>query len=731
MYKCYNYYGDIMFIDVLVEIKAKAIDQTFTYSIPNNLRCNLEIGKRVLVPFGKQKLEGFILKIHNKKPEYKVKDIIQIIDEKPVLNKELLKLGEYIKDKTLCNLITAYSAMLPNALKAKHKVNINKKYITYLRLNKNYDETLIKNDKQKEIVNLLKNKDIPKSELKELSLSSINTLIKNNIVIEIKKEEYRLKTNEEIKNNKHELNDVQKQVIKEIISDEKRPFLLHGVTGSGKTEVYMNVIEYYLNKNKTSIVLVPEISLTPQLVSTFKQRFGTKVAILHSGLSDGEKYDEWRKIERKEVSIVIGARSAIFAPLDNIGVIIIDEEHSLTYKQENNPRYSAIDIALFRMKYHQAKLVLGSATPSIESYTKAKIGKYKLLEMKNRINNNLPKVTLIDMKDEYKKGNRIISEELKNKMIKAINNNEQVMLLLNRRGYSTTTTCKNCGFIYNCPNCDIPLIYHKNSNNSRCHYCGYANKKIVKCPSCGSTDINDTGIGTEKLEQYITNNIENSKVIRMDVDTTSTKGSHERIIKDFENKKYNVLIGTQMISKGLDFSDVSLVGVINADQTLNIPDFRSSERTFELLTQVAGRAGRSSIKGEVIIQGFNIDHYSIVCASRHDYESFYETELNIRKKLKYSPYYNICLIKITGKELNECLNIGNKIVTYLKNKHILDWIILGPSVASIPKINNIYNTHIMIKYKQTDLLKKELIYINDLYRKSKTKVECDLNPLRL
>lgn len=721
-----------MFTQVLVEIKAKAIDQTFTYKVPSDLINEIEIGKRVLVPFGNQKLEGFILNINNNKNfDYELKEILEIIDEKPVLNKELLLIGKYIKEKTLCNLITAYESMLPTALKAKHKININKKYITYLKLNDNYDSNLIKNDKQREIVELLKNNEIEKSKLKDISISSINTLIKNNIIIEIKKEEYRLKDDIKLEDNKHELNYSQKEVIKEILSDEKRPFLLHGVTGSGKTEVYMNVIEYYLSLNKTAIVLVPEISLTPQLVSTFKKRFGNDVAILHSGLSNGEKYDEWRKIEKMQVSIVIGARSAIFAPLNNIGVIIIDEEHSSTYKQENNPRYNAIDIALFRMKYHKCKLILGSATPSIESYTKASIGKYKLLEMNNRINNNLPKVTLIDMKDEYRKGNKIISEKLKEKMIKAINNNEQVMLLLNRRGYSTTTTCKNCGFTLKCPNCDIPLIYHKNSNNSRCHYCGYAIKKITECPECKSKEINDIGMGTEKLEQYIINNIEGAKVVRMDVDTTSTKGAHFKIIKDFENKKYNVLIGTQMIAKGLDFPSVSVVGVINADQTLNIPDFRSSERTFELLTQVAGRAGRSNIKGEVIIQGFNIDHYSIVCASNHDYKTFYNIELDIRKKLKYSPYYNLCLIKINGKELNECLSIGNKIVNYLKNKKMIDTYILGPSVGSIPKINNIFNVQIMIKFKHTDILVKELNYINDLYRKNKIKVECDLNPIRL
>lgn len=723
-----------MFVEVLVEIKTKRVDKTFTYSVPNDLKNKIQIGKRVLVPFGKQKIEGFILNIiENKNFDYEIKNIIEIIDEKPVLNRELLKLGQYIKEKTLCNLITAYQTMLPVALRAKHKIKINKKYVSYLYLNMDYNEAinLVNNDNQKEIINKLKDNEILKSELKNISISSINTLIKKGIIKEIEKEEYRLKQNINKLLKIPKLTEEQEYSVNKINNLYTKPILLHGVTGSGKTEVYMRVIESNLKDNKTAIVLVPEISLTPQLVSIFKSRFKDNVAILHSGLSNGEKYDEWRRIEEKQVSIVIGARSAIFAPLDNIGVIIIDEEHSENYKQENNPRYNAIDIANFRAKYHNAKLILGSATPSIESYTKAKIGIYELLEMKNRVNNNLPKVTLVDMKEEYKKGNKIISEELKNKMIKAINNNEQIMLLLNRRGYSTTTTCKKCGFTLKCPNCDIPLVYHKSSNYSRCHYCGYAIKKIDKCLECGSLDINDYGMGTEKLEQYIKENIKNAKVVRMDVDTTSTKGSHEKIINQFENKEFNVLIGTQMISKGLDFPYVSVVGVINADQTLNIPDFRSSERTFELLNQVAGRAGRSNIKGEVVIQGFNIDHYSIVCASNHDYQTFYNLELNIRKKLGYSPYFNLCLIKLSGKNLDEILKEGEKIVSHLKSKNLFNTKILGPSVSNIPKINNIYNAQIVIKYKNTDTLRQELTFIINYYKNNKIKVECDLNPIRM
>ena len=490
----------------------------------------------------------------------------------------------------------------------------------------------------------------------------------------------------------------------------------------------MHVLDSIISSNKQAIVLVPEISLTPQFVDIFRSIFN-RIAVLHSGLSDGEKYDEWRRIERGEVDIVIGARSAIFAPLSNIGAIIIDEEHSQTYKQENNPKYNVSDIALFRMQYHKCKLIFGSATPSIEDYTKAKISLYKLVELNERINKNLPKVYLVDMKDEYKKGNTIISELLKDKIIEAISNNQQVMLLLNRRGYSTISSCKKCGYVHKCPNCDIPLIYHKTKNVARCHYCGYQTSKLFRCPECNSEDIKDSGMGTEKLVEYIESNIDGAKVVRMDVDTTRKKSAHSKIIHDFENQKYNILIGTQMISKGLDFPNVSVVGVINADQTLNIPDFRSAERTFELLTQVTGRAGRANIKGCSIIQGFNVDHYSIICASNHDYIGFYKKELSIREKLKYSPYYNLCLIKINSRDINECFLEGNKIVNYLKKNNNL--IILGPTVSNIPKINNIFNIQIIVKYKDTKVIKDNLKYINSLYVNSKVKVECDLSPIRI
>lgn len=718
-----------MQIDVLIQLKAKQIDQTFTYLVPDKLKEKIQIGIRVVVPFGHQQLEGFVLNFNNQKLDYKLKEIIDIIDDEPVLTEEMIELGKYISNKTLSNLISAYQTMLPRALKAKKGFVVNKKYVTYLKLNQEYTP---KNDKQKQIIELLKTSEQLKTDMMKISSSSVKTLIQNNIIIEEKKEQYRI-NDEDIKEEKKIiLNNDQQKVVNRVIAckNQFKPFLLRGVTGSGKTEVYMHIIEEIIKDDKEVIVLVPEISLTPQLVNNFKKRFGNMIAILHSGLNDGEKYDEWRKIRKKQVKIAIGARSCIFAPLTNIGMIIIDEEHTDTYKQENNPKYNAIDIAIKRAKTYNCPLLLGSATPSIESYTRAKSNIYELLTLDKRVNNQLPLVKLIDMKNEIRKGNNLFSEDLKNGINECLFNHEQVILLLNRRGYATVITCPSCGYTLKCPNCDIPLTYHKSTNKMNCHYCDYTTYKPSICPECKSKNINSLGLGTEKLEEEVKKTF-NARTVRMDIDTTSKKGSHERIINDFKNKKYDILIGTQMISKGLDFEDVTLVGVINGDASLNIPDYRSAERTYCLLNQVAGRSGRSSKKGTVIIQGFNIDHYSIVKSSKHDYIGFYNEEMNLRKILKYPPYYNLTLIKISGKNYNECYEESHKIYNYL-NKNTHNVIILGPSNSNMPKINNKYYMQIILKYKNTNLVIESLRFINNQYKKNnKVNVDIDINPKNL
>ena len=525
---------------------------------------------------------------------------------------------------------------------------------------------------------------------------------------------------------------MQESIVNKVKLNTFKPYLLYGITGSGKTEVYMELIDRVIHQGKTAIMLVPEISLTPQIVDRFVTKFGSDIAILHSGLNEYEKYDEYRKILSGKVKIVVGARSAIFAPLKNIGIIVIDEEHTSTYKQDNNPRYHARDVAMLRGKYHQCPIILGSATPSLESFARALNNVYELLTLTKRAGSgSLPSIEIVDMKEESRSGNFVLSKVLIDKIWSRLRKNEQVILLLNRRGYSSMLTCRDCGNVIKCPNCDISLTYHKSSNTNRCHYCNYSIKNVNKCPVCGSSNMKDYGLGTEKLEEEL-NRIFKSRVIRMDMDTTSKKGMHEKIINDFGEHKYDILLGTQMIAKGLDFPLVTLVGVINADSSLNVPDFRSAEVTFGLLSQVSGRAGRSGLAGEVIIQTYNPDHYSIVYAKNHDYYSFYKEEMKIRKALSYPPYYYITLVNITSKDYELGFKEANKIGDYLRKNLNPDTKVLGPSMANIFKMNNIYHYQCIIKYKYDNNLNKVLTNIDEIYKiNNKVDVSIDVDPIRV
>ncbi len=716
-----------MIVGVLVELSNKNIDRIFDYKVSNDLIDDIKLGIRVEVPFGNQTLEGFILEIKQDSNLDNLKYINKIIDKDIVLNKELLDLGKSMQKITLSTLISCYQVMLPKALKAKKKVLINKKYDTFYRLNKNYNYKL--NSTQSKIVNLFLKTDLVKrKDIVEISPSSLKTLVKNNVLIEKKKEHYRLEYDNKSDDIKKLTLD-QKKVVDSVKLNESQTYLLHGVTGSGKTEVYIKLIEKVLLQDKTAIVLVPEISLTPQMVNRFSEVFGNKIAALHSALSEGEKYDEWRRINRGEVSIVIGARSAVFAPLNNIGIIIIDEEHSDSYKQDNNPRYDARQIAILRSKTNNCPVLMGSATPSLESYARAVKGVYKLLSLPNRVNGkSLPKIEIVDMNEEIKHNRGHISNYLLEKMIETINDNNQIILLLNRRGYASFVTCKNCGYTEKCPHCDITLTYHKTSNMLRCHYCGYAKKMDKICSECGEEAITSLGTGTEKIEEEINKLIPNAKVLRMDYDTTSKKGMHSKMINAFKNHEYDILLGTQIVAKGLDFSNVTLVGVINADTSLNIPDFRSSENTFSLLSQVSGRSGRSDKTGQVIIQTFNKDHYAILYAKNHDYVGFYKKEMTIRHTLKYSPYYYICYLKISSKDYDLASKEANKIKKSLE-RNLDKEIILGPSPANVFKVNNIYRFGIIIKYKKDDKLYQILIKLIEHYRSNnKVVIDIDFNP---
>ena len=508
-----------------------------------------------------------------------------------------------------------------------------------------------------------------------------------------------------------ELNPEQKEACEAVvgaIGKEHPPFLLQGITGSGKTEVYLQIIQGALDMGKTAIILVPEISLTPQMTERFIARFGDKVAILHSGLSNGEKYDEWRKVERGEAQVVVGARSAIFAPLKNLGVIIIDEEHEASYKQDSNPRYHARDVAILRAQYNQAALVLGSATPSLESRARASKGVYQHLRLTQRANPlaSIPEVQVIDFRDyigqnETSNFTPPLIEAIQDRLDKK----EQVVLMLNRRGYSSFVMCRECGTVDTCPNCDISLTLHMDTKTMNCHYCGFSKEIPHVCPNCQSRSIRYYGTGTQKAYDELAELFPEARILRMDVDTTRKKGSHQALLEQFGKGEADILLGTQMIAKGLDFPNVTLVGVLNADTALNLPDFRSSERTFQLLTQVAGRAEKA---GQVLIQSYNPNHYAIRFAKEQDYEGFYAYEMGIRRQLGYPPYYFTIGITLSHKKEEEVLRRAYEVMEILRSGLSDASIILGPTPKPIARTHNLYHYQILIKYRLEDELASTL-----------------------
>ncbi|UQZ87248.1 Primosomal protein N' [Paenibacillus konkukensis] len=564
------------------------------------------------------------------------------------------------------------------------------------------------------------------------------------------------------------------RISRAVAAREHRVFLLHGVTGSGKTEVYLQSIQTCLDQGREAIVLVPEISLTPQMVERFKGRFGDQVAVLHSRLSHGERYDEWRKIMLRQVSVVIGARSAIFAPFTKIGLIIIDEEHESSYKQEESPKYHARDVAVARASQHDAVVVLGSATPSLESMhgtlavsaaaRRAATGgmpggapaiteagaaaaadtalnervPFELLTMHNRVEGRpLPPVHIIDMREELRTGNRsMFSRALYKAIEERLHKKEQTVLLLNRRGYSTFVMCRTCGYVAQCPHCDISLTFHQSSRAIRCHYCGYAERELTVCPSCGSEHIRHFGTGTQRVEEELGKLFPGIRVIRMDVDTTTEKGSHEKWLTMFRNRQADVLLGTQMVAKGLDFPHVTLVGALAADTVLNLPDFRAAERTFQLLTQVAGRAGRHELPGEVFVQTYAPEHYSIISASRHDYRSFIDKEMTLRKLHQYPPFHRLILITLSHEQIPLLMRTAESMAVRLKElakeSGLSQVEILGPVASPIARIKDRYRFQCMIKYRGeasiSGLVKRAVASFEDVERQHKMTISVDVDP---
>ena len=725
-----------MYANVIIEYGVKTLNKTFIYKVPDELKDKIKVGMKVYVPFGKSEVFGFVMELQNNNDTgFEAKEIIRIDNEELVLNKELIDVGSYLSSITLCTLITAYQTMLPSSLKIKKQEHNYDKYDEYLILTDKLKamEYICKYPRRiaqiKAINNIL---EVGKLNKKEVSNEVVKILEENKIISIEKVSKYRINKDSSEVVKKH-LTEDQERVYKSVDFNKHDTYLLYGVTGSGKTEVYIKWIEKCIDEGKTAIMLVPEIGLTTQIAKRFYEAFGSDVAIFHSSLSEGEKYDEYLKILRGEVHVVVGTRSAVFVPLKNLGIIIIDEEDSSSYKQDNNPRYHARDIAIYRGKYNNIPVVLGSATPTLESKARADKGVYRLLKLPNRVGNaKLPLIHVIDMEPEMKKRNMIFSEFLQNKIGEKLSRKEQIILLLNRRGFSTYITCSNCGYTYKCPSCDITLTYHKSTNNLVCHYCGYHQKKADRCPKCNEESLNYYGLGTEKLEEKLKEMYPYARVVRMDQDTTRNKGMHERIINDFKEYKYDILLGTQMISKGLDFPKVTLVGVINADASLNIPDYRSSEVTYSLLSQVAGRAGRSDKPGEVIIQTFNPDNYVIECVKVNSYDKFYLQEMQFRKNLKYPPYYYLVSIKVIGKDYGKTIENAQKAKKYLDDNLNKETIVLGPTTASVFKFNNEYRMQIIIKYRFDSLLIQTLKELDNIFINNKDNyLEIDFNPLRI
>ena len=750
-----------------------AVPKEFSTMLEIGMRVHVPFGK------ANRLIQGIVVGLVEERT-IGLKEIVEVLDFTPVLNEEQLWLAEELRKSVFAYKISILKAMLPGFLNSSYdKIlhaqpaltkedrmlifgNVDQRHFSSLdktlqakvmRLTRQgaiqleyqaTDQKHIKTEKwyrvhherlgQLDIPNRAKKKQALRSllqnqtslqrlaDLKEtFSREVIHYFIEQDVLQVIEKEVSRSETYFEnvSATSALVLNEEQKvavQAITQQIGHTGNPFLLEGVTGSGKTEVYLQVIQEALSRGKTAIMLVPEISLTPQVTNRFISRFGKKVAILHSGLSNGEKYDEWRKVERGEAQVVVGARSAIFAPLKNIGAIIVDEEHEASYKQDSNPRYHARDVALLRAKYNQAVLVLGSATPSLESRARAGKGVYHFLQLTKRANPQaqIPEVEIVDFRDyigqnEASDFTPVLLEAIKDRLEKK----EQVVLMLNRRGYSSFVMCRECGAVDSCPNCDISLTLHMDTKSMNCHYCGFSKVIPHSCPNCSSRSIRYYGTGTQKAYDELAEAFPQARILRMDVDTTRKKGSHEQILKKFEERHADILLGTQMIAKGLDFPNVTLVGVLNADTALNLPDFRSSERTFQLLTQVAGRAGRAEKAGHVIIQSYNPRHYAIVFAKNQDYEGFYAYEMGVRRQLSYPPYYFTVGItlshKIEAEVIKKSYEVLNLIRSGLSNKVQ----VLGPTPKPIARTHNLYHYQLIIKYRFEEHLQDVLNQVLD------------------
>lgn len=744
-----------MVAQVVLNNKEQNIDKVFDYAVPQPLEGRLCVGMRVMVPFGwgNRQLDGIVIGIKSSSNFKNLKEISSITGNEPVCEPWILELCLWISRKYFCSLYQAIRLATPPGM----TMGVKEKSVNIATLKLGREAAFGIADALREkgavaqariIEALLMSDSMPFVKLvreKGGSYDAIRALQEKGYITA---DTQRIERNayDEAKYEKtvaYTPTPEQKTVIDHLydsIEDEKfEKILLRGVTGSGKTEVFLQAIERVIQKGKNAIMLVPEISLTPQMVQRFVSRFGNSVAVIHSALSSGERFDQWNKIKNGEVKVVVGARSAIFAPFKNIGIIILDEEHENSYKSETSPRYHAIDVAEKRAADESCLLLLASATPSISEFYKAKQGEYTLFEMTKRYNQGaMPEVCIVDMRGElFENKNRSpISLKLQREIQENLDKKQKTILFLNRRGYSTFVSCRECGEVINCPECSIAMTYHKGKDLLSCHYCGYTRRNVTECPSCGSSYVKYFGTGTQKIEEELSRLFPTAKVLRMDTDTTSQKGGHEKILDEFAKGGADILLGTQMVTKGLDFHDVTLVGVLAADTSLAVDDFRANERGFSLFTQVCGRAGRGDLQGRAVIQTYQPGNTTINFAKKHDYISFYENEIMQRKRLNYPPFCDIIYIMATGEDEQSVKSviedIGRTVEKSMRNvKNIFSK--TGPAPAPIAKIKNNFRYRILLKCNDYDKVHDLLREIYEEHEKGRSDVRLtiDINPINM
>ena len=712
----------MIYADIIVDISHEKVDRSFQYKVPEELQHKLQVGMVVTIPFGNGNHErkGYVIGLSDT-PAFdtsRMKELTGICSSEETTEERLIALAAWMKNQYGSTMVQALKTVLPVREKVKAK---EKRYIILNVSEEEAEKTAGKLEsgrckaRARLVRALLEEKKLDYTKAsKELGVTAsvLRPLVDEGIVQVVQDEVYRMSVDganiphEELSVLTKPQQEAFDQIQKEWQSDSPRPVLIHGVTGSGKTQVYMKLIRQVIGEGKQVIVLVPEIALTYQTVRRFYGWFGEKVSVLNSRLSQGERYDQFKRAKRGEIQIMVGPRSALFTPFSNLGLIIIDEEHEQSYKSENSPRYHARETALYRAQMENARLVLGSATPSLEAYTKAKDGEFRLVKLDARFEDRpLPKVSVIDLREELREGNRsVLSRSLRKAIENRLECGEQAILFLNRRGYAGFVSCRSCGAVLKCPHCDVALTEH---NNGRlvCHYCGYEQPRVEKCPVCGSPYIGGFKAGTQQIEQVLHKNFPKARILRMDYDTTRAKGSYEKILSSFAAHEADILVGTQMIVKGHDFPDVTLVGALAADLSLNVADYRCAERTFQLLTQAVGRSGRGTKPGEAIIQSYHPDHYSIQTAAAQDYEAFYQEEMAYRMLMDYPPAAHMLSVLVSGENeelLEQGMDYLAKFVERIASRYRIP--VIGPAYAAVGKVNDIYRKVLYLKHRDERIL---------------------------